>query len=92
LKSCANYTFPNGTVLDYDGTFAGRKNVINKSDNEFSREIFSTISDITFENVEMKHINLPIAMTKGKDEVMLSDLNAYRSKITFDIVSYNEAY
>ncbi len=90
LKSCPNYAFPEGTVLDYDGTFNGRKNVLDKDANEFSREILKGVSDLKFDNVEMKHINLSITMNKGKDEVALSDLNAYRSKITFDLVSWVE--
>jgi hypothetical protein len=29
-------------------------------------------------------------MTRGRDEVMLSDLNAYRSKVSFDMFSYDD--
>lgn len=92
LKSCPLYVLPEGTVLDYDGTFRGRKEVVNKDDNQFLRTTVSGVSMLQFENVIMKHINLPIAMSKGKDEVALSDLNAYRSKITFDIVSYSNGW
>ncbi len=92
LKSCPNYAFPNGTVLDYDGTFAGRKDVTDKDDNEFSRVLDADIKRLEFDNVEMKHINLPISTATGNDTAVLSDLNAHRSKITFDLVSYMEGY
>lgn len=91
LKSCALYELPKGSVLDYDGTFYGRKNNINKDETLFSRTTISGTSRLMFENVSSRHINLPIAMSKGRDDVMLSDLNAYRSKITFDIRSYTDS-
>lgn len=88
LKSCAYYDFPEGTVLDFDGTFKGRRENANRDDNLFLRTTVSGVSNLQFENVLTKHVSLPIVMTKGNDEVALSDLNAYRSKITFDVVTY----
>lgn len=90
LKSCALYELPNGSVLDYDGTFYGRRENMAKEATLFSRETVSGTSRLMFENVVSRHINLPISMSKGRDDVMLSDLNAYRSKITFDLRSYIE--
>ncbi len=87
-KSCPYYDLPEGTVLDFDGTFRGRRYSEDKADNLFLRTTVSGVSNLRFENVVTKHVSLPIVMSKGKDEVVLSDLNAYRSKITFDLTSY----
>lgn len=91
LKSCALYELSNGSVLDYDGTFYGRRENMEKTATLFSRETVSGTSRLMFENVVSRHINLPISMSKGRDDVMLSDLNAYRSKISFDLRSYTES-
>jgi hypothetical protein len=88
LKSCPLYELPKGSVLDHDGTFFGRRYNNDKELNLFDRATISGVSSLTFENVSSRHINLPITMTKGRDDIMLSDLNAYRSKITFDMFSY----
>jgi len=87
-KSCPYYDFPEGTVLDFDGTFRGRRYTSDKADNLFLRTTVSGVSNLRFENVATKHISLPIVMSTGNDEVALSDLNAYRSKITFDLTSF----
>lgn len=91
LKSCPMFEFPTGTVLDYDGTFYGRRYTSNKLTSLFDR---STVSYMTgslyFENVTSRHMNMPLLMTRSRDEVMLSDLNAYRSKISFDLISYTD--
>lgn len=88
LKSCPLYELEHGSVLDYDGTFYGRRYNMNKNETLFSRATVSGTSNLYFESVSARHINLPIAMSKGLDDVMLSDLNAYRAKITFELVSY----
>lgn len=87
LKSCPLYEFEKGMVLDYDGTFKGRKENLIKDTNLFSRITIDHTSNLMFENVEMRHINLPTASTAS---TLPSDLNAYRSRITFDLVSYVE--
>lgn len=92
LKSCPLYDFPKGSVLDYDGTFYNRKNNMNKATNLFDRSLVPYSSSLRFESVDSKNISLPLAMTKGKDDVTLSDLNAYRARITFDLVSYDDSY
>ena len=61
---------------------------MNKATNLFSRNTISGSSSLEFHNVSARNINLPLAMSKGVDDIMLSDLNAYRSKITFDMVAY----
>lgn len=84
------YEFPEGTVLDYDGTWYDRKH---KPRSDPSTEfdittVSGVIGNLEFENVTARHVNLPLLMTRNRNEIMLSDLNAYRSKITFDLVSY----
>jgi len=88
-KGIPVYEFPEGSVLDYDGTFYGRRENMSRADVLFSREVDEeNIGNMMFDKVSARHVNLPLIMTRGSNEVMLSDLNAYRSKITFDIVSY----
>lgn len=94
-KSCPIYDFPTGSILDYDGTFYGRKNVedrvgsdFTKLDYLFDRKKVENSTRINFENVTSRHVNLSLVMSRGKDELMLSDLNAYRSKVSFDVVAY----
>ena len=93
LKSCMLQGFSNGTPLDYDGTFHGRRDqvgVVNKLTYLYNREGIRNVSRLQFEGVTARHVSLPLLMTRGKDEVMLSDLNAYRSKISFDMVLYDD--
>lgn len=94
LKSCPIYTFPKGTVLDYDGSWYGRRGNIDKSDPDtfFDRTTISgIIGNLEFNNVTARHVSLPLLMTRSRDEVMLSDLNAYRSKVSFELVSYTRS-
>jgi hypothetical protein len=89
LRSAPMYEFPNGSVLDYDGTWFGRKENMNKLETLFDRSRESgVIGNMEFNNVTARHVSLPLLMTRNTDEVMLSDLNAYRSKISFDLVTY----
>jgi len=94
LKSCPLYTFTEGSVLEYDGTWHGRKGSMNKLETLFDTSYITGYlggrCTLQFENVTTRHISLPLIMTQSRDEVMLSDLNAYRSKISFDMVSYTE--
>lgn len=88
-KSCPLFDFVNGTMLDHDGTWYGRRNTMNKLTSLFNRTTSSEIiGNLTFENVTVRHVSLPLVMTRDRNEVILSDLNAYRSKVSFDLVSY----
>jgi hypothetical protein len=88
-KSAPLYDFPLGTMLDYDGTWYGRKENDNKLTSLFNRQHAShVIGNMEFENVTSRHVSLPLVMTRDRNEVMLSDLNAYRSKVSFDLVTY----
>lgn len=95
-KSCPLYDFPTGSVLDYDGTFYGRKDLEDRlgfTDNKltylFDRSHVLSVSKLHFDSVVARHVNLPLVMSRGRDEIMLSDLNAYRSKVSFDMFSYD---
>jgi hypothetical protein len=101
LKCAPLYDFPQGTMLEYDGTWYGRKQQqpFNKLTTLFdnttlnrvegrSTDPRATIGNMEFENVTSRHINLPLIMTRSADEVLLSDLNAYRSKVSFDLIYY----
>jgi len=88
LKSCPLYDFPLGDVLEYDGTFYGRKDNPNKLTSLFDRTSNkNVIGNLKFENVSARNIGLPPILSRNREEVM-SDLNAYRSKVSFDLVSY----
>jgi len=88
LGGCMLMDLPLGTVLDYDGTWYGRRHTSNKLTSLFDRTTVSGTSNLMFESVTNRHINLPLIMTRNRNEVFLSDLNAYRSKISFDMYSY----
>jgi hypothetical protein len=91
-KSAPLYDFPLGTMLEYDGTWYGRKQTMNKLTSLFNRQHAThIIGNMEFENVSARHISLPLVMTRDRNEVMLSDLNAYRSKVSFDLITYTYA-
>jgi hypothetical protein len=92
-RSCSLYDFPTGSVLDYDGTFYGRRvqgTTPNKLTYLFDRRTVNNVSRLQFDKVVARHVNLPLVMTRGRDEIMLSDLNAYRSKVSFEMFSYDD--
>jgi hypothetical protein len=95
--SCPLYDFYTGSILDYDGTFYGRRDLTDRIPNPenkltylFDRREVSNISNLFFDSVTSRHVNLPLIMTRGRTEVMLSDLNAYRSKVSFNMFSYDD--
>lgn len=92
-RSCSLYEFPTGSVLDYDGTFYGRRDTstpANKLTFLFSRESVSNMESLYFDNVTSRHISLPLLLSQSGDKIMLSDLNSYRSKISFNLFSYDD--
>ena len=102
LKSAPLYDFPLGTMLDYDGTWFGRGptsldsgKTMNKLTSLFNRQTLNDtgviIGNMEFHNVVARHVSLPLLMTRDRNEVMLSDLNAYRSKVSFDLVTYTNS-
>lgn len=90
LKTCPLYDFPTGSVLEYDGTFYNSKNSTDKSTNLFSRAVVSGTSNLRFDDVEARNINLPLTTSRRNESATLSDLNAFRARISFDLVSYTQ--
>jgi hypothetical protein len=96
-RSCPLYDFPAGSILDYDGTFYGRRSVLDREPNSinkltylFDRNKVSNISKLQFDSVSARNINLPLVMTRSQDNIILSDLNAYRARISFNMFSYDD--
>lgn len=81
LKSCAHQTFTKGTMLDWDGRF----------NNDYKYDIVDNSSSLKFDNVESRTIKSTL-MVPSRDSTMLSDLNRYRSRISFDMVHWEEAW
>ena len=96
-RSCPIYDFPTGAILDYDGTFYGRRNILDRDPNPtnkltylFDRSKVLYISKLQFDDVSARNISLPLVMTRAQDDIMLSDLNAYRARISFNMFSYDD--
>lgn len=81
LKSCAYQSYPKGTMLDWDGTW----------NNDFEYATISGSSNLKFDNVESRTIK-PTLMVPSRDSTMLSDLNRYRSRISFDMIHWEESW
>jgi len=81
-KGCPIYGFPLGSILDYDGTWYGRKNNVNKLTSLFDREVLpDPIGNAWFDSVVVKPVErFTIDSTDSK---YLDKLNRYRSKISF---------
>jgi hypothetical protein len=81
LKQCPLQGLSHGTMLDWDG----RWNV---------NYIFSTISGssyLNFDNIRARNIYPRLMMIPSSDMTQLSDLNRYRSRISFDMFHWEEA-
>lgn len=90
LKRCPLYELEKGTPLDYDGTFYGRKATYDKDSTLFSRTTVSGVSHMEFDNVKARNVRLPNTITRGFEQIMLSDLNSYRAEIQMDVITYIE--
>ena len=90
LKSIPIYELSKGSVLDYDGTFYNRKYNLDKDTNLFDDTVMSGVGNLCFDGVTARNVNLPLVMTRGVDQVLLSDLNSYRSKISLTMCSYTD--
>jgi hypothetical protein len=88
LNSTALLQFPQGSVLDFDGTFYGRRENPNKDETLFSRDKIPHVSNLMFENVTARNIRLPSLADRAIESNFLSVLNAHRAKVSFDMVSY----
>ncbi len=81
LKSCAYQTFSKGTMIYFDGTFS----------QEYEYATVSGFSALRFENVESRTVR-PTLMVPSRDSTILSDLNRYRARISFDMIHWEESY
>ena len=66
-------------MIDWDGTF----------NSDYSFETIDGSSNLKFDNVESRTIK-PTLMVPSRDSVMLSDLNRYRNRISFDMIHGEE--
>ena len=96
-RSCPLFDFPTGDVLDYDGTFYGRRGLTDRipiPDNKltflFDRDKVDYVAKLEFDNVVSRNVNFPIFLSKAASSPITSDLNTYRAKISFDLVSYDD--
>ena len=79
LKCCNYQIFPKGTMIDWDGRF--------NSNYEFAT--ISGSSNLKFEDVSSKTINATL-IARTRLSTMLTDLNRYRSRISFSMIHWEE--
>lgn len=86
-KTIPIYNFPLGTVLDYDGTWYGRKNNKNKLTSLFDRTTASfSIGNMFFEDIVAKDIENGVV--NRAENIFLSKVNKFRSKIEMKVIYY----
>lgn len=92
LKCAPVYDFPTGDVLDVDGTFYGRKEDSNKLTSLFNRTTQNDLGilhgGMTFHEVQSRNIKTQSLIEGAYGAIQASDLNAYRSIISFEIQTY----
>lgn len=81
LKSCNYQTFLKSTMIDWDGTW----------NNNYVYATVSGSSTLKFDNVESRTVRASL-MVPSRDSTMLSDLNRYRARISFDMIHWEESY
>jgi len=79
-KSCAYQNFSKGTMIDWDGRF----------NSDYQYTTISGSSNLKFGNVIATTVRVATA-TPSMDVTALSDLNRYRSRISFDMFHWEEA-
>jgi hypothetical protein len=79
-KSCSYQSFPKGTSLDWDGTW----------NNNYQYTTVSGSSNLKFTNVIATTVRVATA-TPSTDVSILSDINRYRSRVSFDMMHWEEA-
>jgi len=80
LKSCAMQEFNKGTMIDWDGTF---------NDN-YEYSVVDGSCYLKFENLASRNINPPLLGIPSRDVTMLTDLNRYRARLSFDMFHIEE--
>lgn len=82
LKSCPLQDLTHGTMIDWDGRWN-------------DAYIFTTISGhsyLKFDNVRARNVYPRLMGIPSRDVTQLSDLNRYRSRITFDMFHWEEGW
>jgi hypothetical protein len=79
-KSCIYQSFPKGTMINWDGTW----------NNNYQYATISGSSSLKFGNVVATTVRVATA-TPSMDTTILSDINRYRSRISFDMFHWEEA-
>ena len=80
LKSCAYQTFPKGTMLDWNGTW----------NTNYEYSTVGGSCNLKFDNVASTTVRVSLN-TPSDDDLVLGDLNRYRSRISFDMFHYEES-
>ena len=81
LKCASNQNWPQGTMIDWDGTFS----------ENYVYELIQYSSALKFDNVKALNVNPPLSGGIPRTDVsMLSDLNRYRARIDFDMYHFEE--
>jgi hypothetical protein len=81
LKSCAYQSFPKSTMLDWNGTFS----------EDYEYATVSGVSNLRFENAVARTVVVSL-MATARESTMQSDLNRYRSRISFDMIHWKESW
>ena len=79
-KSCAYQVYPKGTMLNWNGTW----------NSDYQYATISGSSNLKFGNVVATTVRVATA-TPSNDVSILSDINRYRSRISFDMFHWEEA-
>lgn len=78
-KSCAYQTFPKGTMIDWDGTW----------NTNYEYTTVSGSNNLKFGNVTATTVR--VATAPSVDVNILSDINRYRSRVSFDMFYWKES-
>ena len=78
-KSCAYQIFPKGTMIDFDGTW----------NTNYEYATVSGSNNIKFGNVTATTVR--VATAPSVDVNILSDINRYRSRVSFDMFYWKES-
>lgn len=79
-KGCAYQEFSKGTMLDWDGTW----------NDSYLFTTVSGVSRLKFNDTSFNIITPPLINISGRDSIMLSEMNRYRSRINFDMFHWDE--
>ena len=82
LKSCPLQALTHGTMIDWDGRW----------NYDYTFTTMSGHSYLKFDNVRARNVYIQLRMIPARDYTQLSNLNRYRSRITFDMFHWEEGW